>query len=144
MRTLYFCPVVFSSFFFFSSPIFSRRRLDVYHTSTHCVALVRTYEQLEKKLVKQQYLPHMSLQYGELQPTGGWDRFTSLGHPSEFKWGSRLGSITLVVGVSQTLWWTERHLYLAGRPLRWALAHISSCWLDLAFLWLYCVSVYLC
>jgi len=26
--------------FFFSSPILSRRRLDVYHTSTHDVALV--------------------------------------------------------------------------------------------------------
>jgi len=42
MRTLYFCPVV-SSFYlssiFFSSPIFSRRILDVYHTSTHGVGL---------------------------------------------------------------------------------------------------------
>jgi len=28
-------------FFFFSSPNLSRRRLDVYHTSTHAVALVR-------------------------------------------------------------------------------------------------------
>jgi len=28
-------------FFFFSSPNFSGRRLDVYHTSTHGVALVR-------------------------------------------------------------------------------------------------------
>jgi len=39
---LYFCPVV--SFFFlsfFSSPNLSGRRLDVYHTSTHGVALVR-------------------------------------------------------------------------------------------------------
>jgi len=36
---LYLCPVV-SSIFFFSSPILSRRRLDVYHTSTHGVALV--------------------------------------------------------------------------------------------------------
>jgi len=45
-RTLYFRPVVsFSSPFFlsFSSPILSRRRLDVYHTSTHGVALVRIY-----------------------------------------------------------------------------------------------------
>jgi len=42
-RPLYFCPVV-SSFFFlllFSSPNLNRRRLDVYHTSTHGVALVR-------------------------------------------------------------------------------------------------------
>jgi len=29
------------SIFFFSSPILSHRRLDVYHTSTHGVALVR-------------------------------------------------------------------------------------------------------
>jgi len=29
------------------------------------------YQQPEKKLVKQQYLPHMSLQYGELLTTNG-------------------------------------------------------------------------
>jgi len=28
------------------------------------------------------YIPHMSLQYGELRPTNGWDRFVSLGHPN--------------------------------------------------------------
>jgi len=33
--------VVSSSSSFFSSPNLSGRRLDVYHTSTHCVALVR-------------------------------------------------------------------------------------------------------
>jgi len=32
-----------SSSFFFSSPNLSSRRLDVYHTSTHGVALVRIY-----------------------------------------------------------------------------------------------------
>jgi len=37
-----------------------------------------------KKLVKQQYLLHMSLQYGELPPTNGWDQFGSLGHPANF------------------------------------------------------------
>jgi len=36
-----FCPVSF--FFPFSSPNLSRRRLDVYHTSAHGVALVRIY-----------------------------------------------------------------------------------------------------
>jgi len=42
MRTLYFCPVVSSSIFFFiSSSNLSRRTLDVYHTCTHGVALVR-------------------------------------------------------------------------------------------------------
>ena len=41
---LYFCPVVtiFLSIFF-SSPNLSGRRLDVYHTSTHGVALVRIW-----------------------------------------------------------------------------------------------------
>jgi len=38
-RPLYFCPVV-SFFYRFSSPNLSGRRLDVYHTSTHDVALV--------------------------------------------------------------------------------------------------------
>jgi len=33
--------ILSSSFYLFSSPIFSRRRLDVYHTSTHGVALVQ-------------------------------------------------------------------------------------------------------
>ena len=43
MRTLYFLSCFFLSFFFFSSPNLSGRRLDVdvYHTSTHSVALVR-------------------------------------------------------------------------------------------------------
>ena len=44
MRTLYFCPVVSSIFFYIllsSLPNLSRRRLDVYHTSTHGEALVR-------------------------------------------------------------------------------------------------------
>jgi len=35
---LYFCPVIS---IFFSSPNLSGRRLDVYHTSTHSVALAR-------------------------------------------------------------------------------------------------------
>jgi len=43
---LYFCPVVsflsiYLSIFFFSPPNLSGRRLDVYHTLTHGVALVR-------------------------------------------------------------------------------------------------------
>jgi len=41
MRTLYFCPVVSSSIYLFSSPNLSSHRLDVYHTYTHGVALVR-------------------------------------------------------------------------------------------------------
>jgi len=37
---------------------------------------------IEKKLVKQQYLLHMSSQYAECQPTNGWDRLASFGHPA--------------------------------------------------------------
>jgi len=40
-QTIIFLPCDFSFFFFFSSPNLSGRRLDVYHTSTHGVALVR-------------------------------------------------------------------------------------------------------
>jgi len=47
-----------------------------------------------EKLVKQQYVLHISSQYGELRPTGGWDRFVSLGHPSKFQRLSHLGSVT--------------------------------------------------
>jgi len=43
MRALYFCPVV-SSFFLFSSSNLSHRRLDVCHTSTYGVAVVRIYD----------------------------------------------------------------------------------------------------
>ena len=35
-----------------------------------------------KTLVKQQYLHQMSPQYGELRPTSGQDRSSSLGHPN--------------------------------------------------------------
>jgi len=45
---------------------------------------LRHISTIGKKLVKQQYLCHMSPQYGELEPTSDWDRFrfVSLGHPS--------------------------------------------------------------
>jgi len=36
----------------------------------------------------------MSSQYGELRPTNGRDRFTSLGHPSKFQRVSRVGFVT--------------------------------------------------
>ena len=69
-----------------------------------------------KKLVKQQYVLHMSPQYGELRPTSGWDRLTNLGHPCKFQLVSHLGSVTarhLLVGVSQTLRrWTEGATYI--------------------------------
>jgi len=85
-----------------------------------------------KKLVKQQYLLHMSPQYGELRPANGWDRFVSLGHPCKFQRVLHLGSITAwhsSIGRQPNFAALNRgrHLYSAGRPSRWALAHISSC-----------------
>ena len=73
----------------------------------------------------------MSSQYGELRPTSGWDLLASLGHPCKFQRVSRLGSVTVRHSSSErqpnfaTLN-RGRHLYLSGRPSRWALAHISS------------------
>jgi len=89
------------------------------------------YWQLEKKLVKQQYVLHMSPQYGELRPTSGWDRFTSVRHPCKFRQLSRLGSITAWQSSNEcqlnfAALNRECHLCSAGRPSRWALAHISS------------------
>ena len=69
-----------------------------------------------KKIVKQRYVLHMSLQYDELRPTNGCDRSGSLRHPCKFQRVSRLSSITarhLVVRVSQTLRrWTEGVTYV--------------------------------
>ena len=88
-----------------------------------------------KKLVKQQYLPYMSPQYGELRPTSGGPvaaEVVSLvwGTPANFNGFRVLAALlhgSLVVGVSQTAALNRgRHLYSAGRPSRWALAHISS------------------
>jgi len=45
---------------------------------------LRHISTIGKKLVKQQYLLHMSLQYAELRLTSGWDRFISLGIPPTF------------------------------------------------------------
>jgi len=77
---------------------------------------LRHVSTIGKKLVKQQYVLHMSPQYGELRPTSGWDRLTSLGYPCKFQLVSRLGSVTarhLVVGVSQALRrWTEGATYI--------------------------------
>ena len=46
-----------------------------------------------KKIVKQKYL-HTFSQYGELQPTNGWDQLASLGHPSKFQPVWHLGLVT--------------------------------------------------
>jgi len=81
------------------------------------------------KNLKQQYLLHMSSQYGELRLTNGWDRFTSLGHSCKFQRASRLDSVTARhsrIGHQPNFAALNRgrHLCSAWRPSRWALAHI--------------------
>ena len=71
---------------------------------------LRHISTIGKKLVKQQYLLHMSLQYGELRRTSGWDRFVSLGHPCKFQRVSHLGSVTAQhssIGHQPNFRWTE-------------------------------------
>ena len=85
----------------------------------------------------------MSSQYGELWPTSGWDMLASLWHPSTFQWVWCLGSVTAQHSSSgHQLNFAAlnrgNHLYLAGRPSRWALAHI------LVVSNMFCVCVCLC
>jgi len=54
-------------------------------TLSGCVFAMKAYVNNRKKLVRQQYILHMFLQYGEVRPISGCDRFTSLGHPSKFQ-----------------------------------------------------------
>jgi len=90
------------------------------------------YRQSEKNLLSSNnYLLHMSPQYGELRPTSGSDRFVSLGHTCKFQRVSRLGSVTARHSSSGrqpnfAALNSGHHLYSAGQPSRWALAHISS------------------
>jgi len=83
---------------------------------------------LEKKLVKQQYVLQKSPQYGELGPlaaeigSGVWGTPTTY---NRFRIFAALLQGTPAVGVSQIAALNrERHLYSAGQPTRWALAHI--------------------
>jgi len=80
-----------------------------------------------KNLLTSSILP--TCLYKRLRPTNGWDRSGSLGHPNFFQWVSRLGSVTARHSSSErqpnfAALNRRRHLYSAGRPSRWTLAHI--------------------
>jgi len=51
------------------------------------VSLTKARIENRKKLVKLQYLLHMSPQYGELRPTSGWDPLAGLGHQFQKAYG---------------------------------------------------------
>ena len=93
------------------------------------------YRQSEKNLLNSN--TSSTCPDGELRPPNGWDLLASLGHPCKFQWVSRLGSVTAWQSSSGrqpnfAALNRGRHLYSAGRPSRWALAHI------LVFLVLFC------
>jgi len=87
-----------------------------------------TYRQSQKNLLCNN-TSQTSLQYRELRSTSGWDRFVSLGHPSYLQLVSCLDSVTAwhcSSGRQPNFAASNRgrHLYSAGRPSRWTLAHI--------------------
>jgi len=62
-------------------------------------------------IVKWHYLLHLSLQYGELRPTNGWDPLASLGHPSKFQRVSRHAFVTAAT--------STKLCTMLGRFLHW-------------------------
>ena len=85
-------------------------------TLSGCILATKAYIDNRKKLVKQQYLLHMSSQYGERWPTNGSDWFTSFGTGAHFNGFCVLTALlhgTVVMGVSQALRrWTEGATYI--------------------------------
>jgi len=128
-----------SSSFFFSLPNISRRRLDVYRTSTHDVALVRkiaiwapshkfvglylrnygTCRQSEKNLLSSDIsstCPHNMINFGPLAAEIVSLVWGTPGNFNGFRVLAALVHATLVVGVSQTAAFNIGcHLYSAGR-----------------------------
>jgi len=92
---------------------------------------LRHVSTIGKKLFKQQYVLHMSLEYGELWHTSSCYRLLSLGHPCKFQRVWRLRIVTprhSSIGRQPNFAALNRgrRLYSAGRPSRCVLAHISS------------------
>jgi len=96
--------------------------------SRYILATKARIDNHKKNLLSSNIPPHVPTIWWTW-PTSGWDRSGSLGHPCKFQQVSRLGSVTARHSNSgrQPNFMAlnrGRHLYLAGRPSRWALAHI--------------------
>ena len=78
----------------------------------------------------QQFILHMSSQYGKLRPTIGWDRFGYFVHPPNVNGFRVLADLlqgSLVVGASETLRrWTEGATYIRQGGDHVVIGHISS------------------
>ena len=102
------------------------KKLSVHHRTTLSGYIFATKAHINnrKKLVKQQYLPHMSLQYINFGPPAAEIVSLVWGTPANFNGCHILAALLH----SQTAALNRGcHLYTAGRPSRWALANISSC-----------------
>jgi len=97
-------------------------------TSTgYIFATTARIDNRKKKLVKRQYLLHMSLQYGELQPLAAEILSLVWGTTANFN-GFRVLAALLHGIYGRQPKFAElnrgRHQCSTGRPSRWALAHI--------------------
>jgi len=124
------------SFFFFSSPNLSGRRLDVCHTSTHGVALESGYIFATKACIDNRKTnllnssisptcPRSMVNFGPLTS----EMCSAVWASSKFQSVLRLGSVTARHSSSGrqpnfAALNRGRHLYSAGRPSRWALAYM--------------------
>jgi len=91
---------------------------------------LRHVSTIGKKLVKRQYLPTCPYNMVNFGPLAAENVSLVWGTPANFNGFCVLAALlygTLLVGVSQTAALNRgRHLYSAGRPSRWALAHFYS------------------
>jgi len=92
-----------------------------------------TYWQSEKKLLNSNTYPTCSynmVNFSTLPAEICWHVWGISANFNGFRVLAALLHGTLLVGVSQTAALNRgRHPYLAGRSSRWALAHISSCYM---------------
>ena len=100
---------------------------------------LRHVSTIGKKLVKQQYLHHISLQYGELTAHQRLRSFRQFGAPELISTGFASWHRYCTASSSERQPNFEalnrgHHLCSAGRPSCWALAHILVCYLTQTFL----------
>ena len=75
-------------------------------TLSGCIFAIKALIDNRKKTVKQQYVPHMSLEYGKLRPPNRGIGLPVWGIPAHFNGFRVLAAFlhgTLVAGVNQTL-----------------------------------------
>jgi len=123
-----------------------QRSPSLHHRTTLSGYIFATKARIDnrKKLVKHQYVLHMSAQYGELRPTSGRDPWGSWRHPCKFQQVSHLGSVIarhLVVGVK--LCGVEQRVPpMFGRATITLGIGPHSSWLSFCILW--AIYLWLC